>query len=261
MALVAGCTAKGPGKLVWHDEFDRGDRPDPAKWVFDLGGHGWGNNELQSYTDRTSNARLEDGCLVVEARREPWTGPDGRERDYTSARLKTQGLAEWTYGRIEARIKVPQGQGIWPAFWTLGTGFKGAGWPKCGEIDIMENIGREPGTVHGTVHGPGYSGGDGIGRQFQLPLGQRFTDGFHVFAMDWQPGKLTWSVDGRDYFTLTPTDLPKGSEWVFDRPHFLLLNLAVGGNWPGAPDASTTFPQRLLVDYVRVYAPVGKSAE
>lgn len=253
--------AEPPGRLVWSDEFDQGARPDLAKWKFDLGGHGWGNNELQSYTDRTNNARLEHGCLVIEAHREPWTGPDGKARAFTSARLKTQGLAEWTYGRIEARIKVPQGQGIWPAFWMLGTRFAGDGWPKCGEIDIMENIGREPTTVHGTVHGPGYAGGESIGQSFELPGAGRFSDDFHLFAVDWRPGALTWSVDGTNYFTLTPEKLPQGKEWVFDRPHFLLLNLAVGGNWPGAPDATTIFPQRMLVDYVRVYAPADRRSE
>ncbi len=255
LLLPAALRAADPGwSLVWADEFDAGRQPDPARWVHDLGGHGWGNNELQIYTDRPVNARIEEGHLVLEARRETFTGSDGRTRDYTSARIKTQGRAAWTYGRLEARMKIPRGQGIWPAFWTLGTGQDRAGWPACGEIDVMENIGREPGTVHGTVHGPGYSGGAGIGRGHRLADGRALADDFHVYAAEWDPGRIRWLLDGQEYFTLTPTNLPAGTVWVFDRPHFLLLNLAVGGNWPGAPDPATAFPQRLLVDYVRVYA-------
>ncbi|MHB8523375.1 MAG: glycoside hydrolase family 16 protein [Limisphaerales bacterium] len=252
-----------PGwRLVWADEFNGpdGSAPDPAKWVYDLGGNGWGNNELETYTARRENSRLEGGRLVIEARRESFVGGDGRRRDYTSARLKTLGKAAWTYGRVEARIKVPAGQGLWPAFWMLGANIKQAGWPNSGELDIMENIGREASVVHGTAHGPGYSGGGGIGKPFALPAGRRFADDFHLFALEWQPAKLQWSVDNQVYFTLTPKDLPKGTRWVFDQPQFLLLNVAVGGSWPGAPDAATIFPQQMLVDYVRVYAPVNVPA-
>lgn len=253
--LLAAVRAAGPDwSLVWADEFDSGTRPDPAKWVYDLGGGGWGNRELQTYTDRTNNIRIEAGSLVIEARAEQFTGTDGRTRDYTSARLKTKGKAAWTYGRIEARIQVPRGPGIWPAFWTLGTNQNSVGWPACGEIDIMEHIGREPTQVHGTIHGPGYSGGGGIGKAFALPDGKTFADDFHVFAVEWEPNRLRWFVDGQQYFEVTPTNLPPGTKWVFDAPQFVLLNLAVGGNWPGAPDATTTFPQRMRVDYVRVYA-------
>jgi beta-glucanase (GH16 family) len=221
--------------------------------VYDLGGGGWGNNELQTYTNRRVNSRIERGQLVIEARRESFTGTDGKSREYTSARLKTLGRFATTYGRVEARIQVPRGQGIWPAFWMLGTNIASVGWPACGEIDIMENIGREPYTVHGTLHGPGYSGGSGIGGTFKLPGGGRFADGFHVFATEWEPDRIRWFVDGQLFFTANRKSLPAKAKWVFDQPMFILLNLAVGGNWPGNPDATTSFPQRLLVDYVRVY--------
>jgi beta-glucanase (GH16 family) len=255
VALTTYVRAAGPDwSLVWADEFDSGTQPDPAKWVHDLGGGGWGNRELQTYTDRTNNIRIAAGSLVIEARAEQFTGTDGRTRDYTSARLKTKGKAAWTYGRIEARIQVPRGQGIWPAFWTLGTNQNSVGWPACGEIDIMEHIGREPTQVHGTILGPGYSGGGGIGKAFPLPDGKAFADDFHVFAAEWEPERIRWFVDGRQYFEVTPANLPPDTKWVFDAPQFVLLNLAVGGNWPGAPDATTMFPQRMRVDYVRVYA-------
>jgi len=172
---------------------------------------------------------------------------------YTSARLKTQGLAAFTYGRIEARIQVPFGQGIWPAFWMLGADITSAGWPRCGEIDIMENIGKEPTIVHGTVHGPGYSGGNGIGSPYSLPGGQAFSADFHVYAVEWDQATVEFQVDGHVYKRVTPAELPAGTQWVYGHPFFLLLNLAVGGNWPGYPDATTKFPQRMLVDYVRVY--------
>lgn len=245
-----------PGwRLVWADEFDQpdGSRPHAGWWTYDLGGGGWGNNELQTYTARTNNCRIENGCLVIEARRETYTGTDGITRQYTSARLKTQGRLAWRFGRIEARIRLPRGQGLWPAFWMLGTNFPSVGWPACGEIDIMENIGREPGTVHGTVHGPGYSGGDGIGGRYVLPGGGAFADDFHVFGVEWEPGRIRWFVDNTLYFTVSPASLPSGSSWVFDQPFFLILNVAVGGRWPGNPDETTVFPQVMQVDYVRVY--------
>jgi len=239
-------------QLVWADEFAQagGASPDPHKWVFDLGASGWGNNELQHYTDRTNNARIEDGNLVIEAHKE-----DFQKSRYTSARLKTLSKAAWTYGRMEARIKIPRGQGIWPAFWMLGTNLASVGWPACGEIDILENIGREPAIVHGTVHGPGYAGVNGLGGPCSLPGGKPFADDFHVFAVEWTTNQIRWSVDGTQYFSLTPDRLPKDAKWVFTAPQFILLNLAVGGHWPGYPDETTTFPQRLIVDYVRVYAP------
>ena len=244
-------------KLVWSDEFNApdGSAPDPHKWTFDLGGKGWGNQELETYTDRPQNVYIQDGMLVIQARKETFTGKDGVAREYTSARLKTQGLFSQTFGRIEARIKIPYGQGLWPAFWMLGDDAGKTGWPRCGEIDIMENIGREPSIVHGTIHGPDYSGARGISAAYTLPGGGRFADDFHIYAVDWQPHKIQFFVDGDLYTTVLPTSLPPGARWVFDHPFFIILNVAVGGSWPGNPDATTTFPQSMQVDYVRVYNP------
>jgi beta-glucanase (GH16 family) len=243
--------------LLWGDEFTQADgsSPDSTKWTQDIGGGGWGNNELEYYTSRTNNVRVENGQLVIEARQESYMGSS-----YTSARLKTQGKASWAYGRIEARIKVPSGQGIWPAFWTLGTNITSVSWPNCGEIDILENIGREPTLVHGTAHGPGYSGGSGIGGSCPLPGGAAYADDFHVYAVEWTTNQIKWFMDGQQYFSINPASLPNGTTWVFTQPQFLLLNVAVGGNWPGNPDGTTTFPQRMTVDYVRVYAPTNLPA-
>jgi beta-glucanase (GH16 family) len=231
-------------RLVWHDEFD-GAALDSTKWVRETGGTGWGNAELEFYTDRVENARLENGYLVIEARHETFGN-----RAYTSARLKTQGLGSWEYGRIEARIRIPRGQGLWPAFWMLGDDIARVGWPGCGEIDIMENIGREPARVHGTVHGPGYSGANGLSSPYTVASGA-FADTFHVFAVEWQPDTIKWFVDSTLYKTIDSRSVP--GRWVYDHPFFILLNVAVGGNWPGGPDATTVFPQTMRVDYVRVY--------
>ena len=236
-----------PGwRLVWRDEFD-GPGLDTTNWAPEIGGDGWGNAELEFYTDRRDNMRVEAGQLIIEARREKTGG-----RDYTSARLKTRVAAgrAWRYGRIEARIQIPRGQGVWPAFWLLGDNCARVGWPGCGEIDIMENIGREPRTVHGTVHGPGYSGAHGVSSAHML-ADRAFADDWHVFAVEWEPDAIRWYVDDSLYKTVTPRDLP--GQWVFDHPFFIILNVAVGGNWPGDPDSSTVFPQAMRVDYVRVY--------
>ena len=229
--------------LVWSDEFD-GETINPENWTYDIGASGWGNNEWQNYTDREENARIEDGMLVIEARAEEY-----KASDYTSARLKTQLLQSWTYGRVEARMKLPTGQGIWPAFWMLGNDITSVGWPNCGEIDIMENIG-DPNTVYGTLHGPGYAGSDGIGTSYYSSE-KSFADEFHIYAVEWQPGSISWYVDDVLYNTITDTDVP--GDWVYDHDFFIILNLAVGGLWPGYPDETTVFPQQLLVDYVRVY--------
>jgi beta-glucanase (GH16 family) len=248
--------ADAPWRLTWSDEFDSADgtRPDPSRWVYDIGGGGWGNQELETYTDRKENASIEKGNLVITARAEGLTGTDGIPRDYTSARIKTLGRFAQTYGRIEARIKIPRGQGIWPAFWMLGVDIASVDWPTCGEIDIMENIGREPLLVHGTIHGPGYSGSGGITAPFASADGKPFADAFHVYAVEWQPNQIRFFVDDHLYATRSPADLPAGTRWVYDHDFFLLLNVAVGGSWPGNPDATTTFPQQMLVDYVRVYS-------
>ncbi|MFC5834396.1 RICIN domain-containing protein [Nonomuraea insulae] len=255
MAGVASA-APAPGPLVWSDEFNgsAGSAVDQSKWRFDLGGSGWGNNEQQYYTNSTRNAAMDGGGnLVITARRE---NPSNFQChygtcQYTSARLLTSATFTRAYGRFEARMKLPRGQGIWPAFWMLGNDIGSVGWPNSGELDIMENIGREPSTVHGTIHGPGYSGGAGIGAPYSI--GGAFADAFHTFAVDWSPNLIIWYVDGNEYQRRTPASL-NGNRWVFDHPFFMIMNLAVGGYWPGYPDASTTFPQALTVDYVRVYA-------
>ena len=241
---------------VWQDEFNQpvGTGPDPAKWVYDLGDNGWGNKELQAYTSSRENSFVvadpdaTDGrALVLKAVRDPAGG-------YTSARLRTQGKFSTGYGRIEARLKLPQGQGIWPAFWMLGANIAEVPWPACGEIDIVELIGHQPGTLYGTLHGPGYSGQHGINQFTLLPSGEIFADAYHVFAVEWRRGRIEWLLDGKIYHRLTPADLPPGTKWVFDdAKFFLLLNLAVGGLWPGYPDATTKFPQEYRIDYVRVY--------
>jgi beta-glucanase (GH16 family) len=249
-----------PWHLVWSDEFNgaNGSAVDASKWVSETGGGGWGNNELEYYTSRLDNAFQQDGNLVIKVVREKYTGGDGVTRDYTSARLKTQGKFSQTYGRFEARIKIPRGQGIWPAFWMLGDDIEKPGWPTCGEIDIMENIGKEPALVHGTIHGPEYSGEYGIGAPFALPSGQPFAHDFHLYAVEWEPNAIRFYVDDHLYATRAPADLPKGAKWVYDHPFFLLLNVAVGGGWPGNPDATTVLPQTMLVDYVRVYERAGQ---
>jgi beta-glucanase (GH16 family) len=175
------------------------------------------------------------------------------ECKYTSARLITKQKFNRKYGRFEARIKIPRGQGMWSAFWLLGSNIDTVGWANCGEIDVMENIGREPLTVHGTIHGPGYSGANGIGAPFSLANDQKFSDDFHVYATEWTENKISFYVDGTLYKTITPQDLPAGKQWVYDHPFFMILNLAIGGKWGGAPDEITVFPQTMLVDYVRVY--------
>jgi beta-glucanase (GH16 family) len=246
-ALAGSAAAQDGWKLVWSDEFDGPARsaPDATKWTYDVGATGWGNRELENYTRSLDNASLDgNGNLVIQALK--------TESGYTSARLKTQGLYTMTYGKIEARLKIPYGQGIWPAFWLLGENSRRGGWPRCGEIDVMENIGKEPATVHATVHGPGYSGGSGIGKPYAL-TGGRFADDFHIYTVVWNRDSLEFFVDGNSYHKMGPSSIPSGSEWVFDHPFFIILNVAVGGGWPGNPDDATKFPQRMLVDYVRVY--------
>lgn len=257
--VTANAYAQRLNKIVFQDEFNgaANSSVNPLKWTKELGGHGWGNQELEYYTDSTSNAYLNgSGSLVIKAETvtpplsvKCWYGPCR----YTSSRLKTKGKFDIKYGRFEARIKIPRGEGVWPAFWLLGDNIDTVGWPQCGEIDIMENIGREPSTAHGTIHGPGYSGSKGIGGSVKLPGNASFADDFHVFAVEWSQGKIRWDLDGKEYYSIKPKDLPVGSKWVFDHPFFMILNFAVGGAWPGSPDGKTVFPQTMLIDYVRVY--------
>jgi beta-glucanase (GH16 family) len=236
--------------LTFHDEFDGpAGSVDGTKWGFDIGNrNGWGNSELEYYTDRTSNAALDgNGSLSIVARAEAFQGSN-----YTSARLNSAGKFSQAYGRFEARIRIPSGQGLWPAFWTLGDNIGPAGWPGCGELDIMENVGREPAVNHGSAHGPGYSGGHPLTGTYQLATG-RLADDYHVYAIEWEPNQVRWYVDGALYETRTPADLPAGTTWVYDHPFFIIMNVAVGGTFPGSPDATTVFPQTMSVDYVRVY--------
>ena len=233
--------------LAWSDEFDgpAGELPNPANWAFDIGTD-WGNAQLEYDTDRPENVSLDgNGNLAITARQEPY-----QRSAYTSGRIKTQGLFEQTYGRFEARIQLPTGQGIWPAFWMLGNDIDAVGWPECGEIDIMEYRGQEPSIVLGTIHGPGYSASAGVSGRYALQ-GGRFDTDFHVFAIEWTEGGIAWFVDDNRYHTVDRND--PGGRWVFDHPFFILLNVAVGGGFVGPPNESTTFPQTMLVDWVRVY--------
>jgi beta-glucanase (GH16 family) len=233
-------------KLVWHDEFD-GATIDPANWTYDLGGGGWGNGEMENYTQRPENARLENGLLVIEARAE--TNAKGGT-DYTSARLKTQGLQEYQYGRVEARLRVPAGAGLWPAFWMLGANIQQVSWPNCGEIDIMEYIGKEPDLILGTLHGPGYSGALGLTKWNRQKY--NIADDFHTYAVEWDKDQISWFYDDAKYSTYTRTDVGT-RQWVFDQPFFVILNLAVGGTLAGLVNPKTVFPAQYLVDYVRIY--------
>jgi beta-glucanase (GH16 family) len=243
--------------LTWAEEFDgpAGALPSPGTWAPETGGHGWGNAELQYYTSEAASAALDGaGNLAMTVR-----CPDPqRTRDrygdcqYTSARLTTKGRKSFRYGLFQARIKLPAGRGIWPAFWMLGTNIDRVGWPACGEIDVMENFGINQHAVQGTVHGPGYSGASGITGSLETasPLANRF----HLFSVLWEPGAIRWYCDEMPYHTVTPASL-RGHRWVFDDDFYLLINVAVGGNPSAPPDSSTEFPQVMLIDYIRVYAP------
>lgn len=242
-------------QLVWEDNFDgsAGKAPDASKWAYDIGigpgNDGWGNQELQFYTNRPENVALDGtGNLAITARSESYAG-----RGFTSARLNTKGIFAQAYGRFEARIKMPWGPGIWPAFWMLGANIDQVTWPQCGEIDIMEYRGQEPNLIHGSVHGPGYSGGAAITKSYGF-TNDRFDVDFHVFAVEWGKDFIDFYVDEVLYQRLTPEDTP--GEWVYNQPFFIILNVAVGGNFVGFPTPQTPFPQTMLVDYVKVYKEV-----
>jgi beta-glucanase (GH16 family) len=256
--LFSGCstdetqTVTNFTELVMQDEFDIDGNLDSALWSFDIGngegtdaGPGWGNNELQYYTDRKENITVQNGILIITAKKEPYEGSS-----YTSAKILTKGKFEQAYGRFEARMRLPYGQGMWPAFWLLGDNIDEVKWPNCGEIDIMENRGQEPSITNGTVHGPGYSGGQAITKSYDL-VNDRLDTGFHVFGIEWGPKYINFYVDDVLYNQITPADVT--GEWVFDRPFYIIINLAVGGSFVGSPNSETSFPQTLLVDYVRVY--------
>ncbi|WP_328675841.1 family 16 glycosylhydrolase [Streptomyces sp. NBC_01261] len=241
--------------VTFSDTFDgaAGSAVNSSKWTQETGDN-VNNHEREYYTSGTNNASLDgQGHLVITAKKENpanyqcWYGTC----QYTSARMNTSGKFSAQYGHVEARMKIPRGQGMWPAFWMLGTDIGSVGWPNSGEIDVMENVGFEPSTIHGTIHGPGYSGANGIGAGYTLSGGQAFADAFHTFAVDWAPNSIKWSVDGVVYQTRTPADVG-GNTWAFNKPFFLILNLAVGGDWPGDPNSATAFPAQLVVDSVSV---------
>jgi beta-glucanase (GH16 family) len=254
MGVAAALQAATPA-IIWSDEFNQpiAAAPDPSKWSYDLGGGGWGNGELEVYTDARENSAVVADAAASDGRALALTAVRSSTGSYTSARLKTSGKFAATYGRIEARLKLTRGRGVWPAFWMLGDTISTVGWPACGEIDIMEQLGHEPGKIYGTIHGPGYSGANGLGSMTTLPDGTPLSDAYHVYAVDWTPEKIEWSLDGVAFYSRTPAQIPAGTRWVFNTPFFLILNVAVGGAWPGNPDSSTTFPQMMLIDYVRVY--------
>ena len=246
---VAQAQQTPPGyALVWHDEFDRDGLPDPGRWSYDVGGHGWGNHEPQFYTEgRLENARVEGGHLVIEARRESWQGAP-----YTSARLVSKGKGDWTYGRIEVRAQLPRGRGSWPAIWMLATTPGPLAWPDDGEIDIMEHVGFDHGVVHASVHTRAYHHSIGTQKTSKVAVAD-VAEAFHVYALEWERERIRMSVDGREYFTF---DRESGDRrvWPFDKPFHLLLNVAVGGAWGGQKGIDeTTLPYRMRVDYVRVY--------
>ena len=242
-----------PGRqyqLVWSDEFDgpEGEAPAADKWTFDIGQgqNGWGNGEFQYYTSRPENVALDgNGNLRITARNEAFGGAN-----FSSARIKTQGLFTHQYGRVEARLKTPYGPGIWPAFWMLGDNINEVGWPQCGEIDIMELRGNEPHIIGGALHGPGYSGGNPVAKSFSLQ-NDRFDNDFHVFAVEWGTHYIDFFVDNTLYQRVTPEDV--SGEWVYDHPFFIIMNVAVGGNYVGFPTTATPFPQTMTIDYVRAY--------
>lgn len=226
--------------LVWSDEFSA-ESLNTQVWNYELGAGGWGNNELETYTNSTNNVHLDSGYLHISA-----LNPSPSY--YTSGRLTTQGKKDFRYGKIRIRAKLPQGKGIWPALWMLGANFSTAGWPKCGEIDIMELLGHAPSVVYGTIHwdAGGYTS---ISGSYTLS-GSSFSTGFHVFTLVWTPNNLKWSVDDLEFQTISRSS---ATAFPFDLPQFFIFNIAVGGNWPGSPDQTTVFPQHMIVDYIRVY--------
>lgn len=248
---LSAAAAAEKWELVWSDEFDHPGAPDPAKWSYDVGGHGWGNNELQFYTaDRRENARVEDGHLVIEAHREKW-----ENRDYTSARLVTKNKGDWTYGRFEIRARVPAGRGTWPAIWMLPTTWDlgDGGWPDNGEIDIMEHVGHDEGVVHGSLHCQLFQWRRGTQRSAKTAVPAATTQ-FHTYVLEWEEREVRMFVDDRLFFTARHDGPDDWRAWPFNRPFHLVLNIAVGGDWGGEKGVDPDiYPRRLEVDFVRVY--------
>ena len=248
--------------LDWSDEFEgeAGSPPDPRVWRMQTGGGGWGNQELQYYTGTGENAFLDgDSHLAIVARRPDPGLRDGRYGgcEYTSARLITKDRVPLRYGLVQARIQIPGGRGLWPAFWMLGQDIDEAGWPRCGEIDVMEILGHDPAELHATVHGPGYCGAAGVHAAHRAPAS--LADGFHVYSVAWEPGGIRWYLDGQLYASVARRDV-RGGPWVFDHDFFMVLNVAVGGTFPGDPDRALAFPRTMLIAYVRHYTAAGLSA-
>ena len=242
--------------LVFSDEFSGAAGEQPSAWRHEVGGHGWGNDELQSFTDRPANSALDGtGDLDLTARAEEFTGDDDYTRSYTSARMFTD--FSFKYGKVEARIKPPAGTGLWPNFWMMGDDIWDEGWPWCGEFNIMEMLGHEPATVNGTLHAPFSAEPQWQGPQWQngkaYTASTPLTDNYHVFGLRWWDGGVEWSIDGVPYHRVLRSETPAGGEWVFDKPFHLRLSMAVGGSWPGPPNAQTQFPATMHVDWVRVY--------
>ncbi|SIT95996.1 Glycosyl hydrolases family 16 [Epilithonimonas bovis DSM 19482] len=246
LAMLSCKTYHNGKKLVWHDEFNQPGLPDPAKWTCEVGGNGFGNNELQFYTNnRTDNARVEDGHLIIEARKEKW-----ENRDYTSAKLVTKNTFPFQYGSIEVRAKLPKGKGTWPAIWMLSQNLKK--WPDDGEIDIMEHVGYHEGFIHGSVHTKKYNHIIGTQKTDTIIV-KDATKKFHIYRADWSPDKIEMYVDNHHYFTYVNTEKTYES-WPFDQPFYLIINQAVGGNWCGKEGVdSGIYPQKFLIDYVRIY--------
>lgn len=252
VALAAAQAAQGPEATfestpAWRDEFDYTGRPDPAKWGYDLGGDGWGNDELQQYTDRIDNASVGDGVLSIVARKEPLAG-----RDYTSARLVSKGKGDFLHGRFEVRAKLPPGRGTWPAIWMLPTDWAYGGWPRSGEIDIMEHVGFDPGVVHVSVHTGAYHHTIGTQKTAIKPVANATTD-FHRYRVDWTPRTIRGYIDDGQVFEFA-NEGTGAAVWPFDKRFHLLLNIAVGGGWGGQMGVDDSiFPARMEIDYVRVY--------
>jgi beta-glucanase (GH16 family) len=232
-------------KLVWNDEFD-GPELNTNNWKYDIDGQGGGNNELQYYTDSPENSSLENGSFVITALDNGYA-----DKPYTSAAIRSKNLAEWKYGKFEIRAKLPMGQGMWPAIWMMPAKNVYGGWPLSGEIDIMENVGHAPNEIFGTIHyGDRWPNNKYTSQHYVSE--NSFADDYHVYAIEWEPNKISWYIDGVLYSTKTPDDLG-GNKWVWDQEFYLIINLAVGGNLPGSPDETTQFPQKFYIDYVRVY--------
>ncbi len=239
-------------KLVWSDEFEKTGTPDEQKWAYDLGDGcpgvcQWGNNELQYYTSNQNNARVADGLLIIEARKESIAG-----YNYSSARLVTRGKGDFLYGKIDVKASLPKGIGTWPAIWMLPTDRKYGGWPASGEIDIMEHVGYEPDSVYGTVHTRSFNHGIGTQKSKGLYLADA-ESAFHIYSIEWDENQIRFLVDGKAYFQFE-NDKTGFASWPFDQPFHVILNLAVGGNWGGSKGVDETiWPQKMYVDYVRVY--------